>query len=65
VHRDFYQAQSFAVAEVLNHALTWTALTSQPPAAWHQATPARATAPAPLTPIAAALLDRARAILGV
>jgi hypothetical protein len=65
VRRDFYQARSFALAEVLNHALTWTPLASQPPAAWHQGTPARSAAAAPLTPIAAALLDRARAILGI
>jgi hypothetical protein len=63
VRRDFYQAQSFAVAEVLNAALTWTPLAGEPPATWHPWTPARSAAIAPLAPIADTLLDRARAIL--
>lgn len=44
VHRDFYAHQSWAAAEVLTPALTWTELTTAPASDWHPATPTTATA---------------------
>ena len=62
VHRDSYQGQSHATVEVLTPHLTWTELAERPPADWWpstEPTPSRAA----LAPVAAHLVERARAIL--
>ncbi|WP_018352021.1 hypothetical protein [Longispora albida] len=66
VHRDNRASQSHAIAEVLTPQLTWTDLCSDLPSGWFDASP-HYTAPADtaLDTIAAGLLRRAAAILGV
>lgn len=69
VHRDFYLHQSWAVADVLTPALTWTELATAPPADWHPGTHTpRITAHAAaardtLQPTAHHLTERAQRLL--
>lgn len=69
VHRDFYLHQSWAIAEVLTPALTWTELVTAPPADWHPGTHTpRITAHAAaardtLQPTADHLTERAQRLL--
>ncbi|MGY0234073.1 hypothetical protein [Longispora urticae] len=68
VYRDFYRAQSHAIAEVLTPVLTWTQLASREPSAWHDSLPSNMSSnlsDALLDDIAAQLLQRAATILGV
>ena len=63
IHRDSFQYQSSAVAEVLTPALTWTRVAEHPPSQWHAATPnSVGTLHAPLHGIAEQLLERALVI---
>ncbi|MBB5157443.1 hypothetical protein [Saccharopolyspora phatthalungensis] len=68
VHRDFYPHQSFALAQVLTHDMTWTDLTFEPPEQWWDTTPVprdkHLDTVAELAPIAEKLIDRALIIIG-
>lgn len=67
VHRDFYQDQSWAVADVLTPALTWTEIATAPANDWHPSTPPVRTAAtdglACLRPVADHLTERAHRLL--
>ena len=63
VHRDAYAFQSHAVVEVLTPDRAWTALAHTPHPEWYPATPLSSRTAAPLRPVAAQLLTRARRIL--
>lgn len=67
VHRDFYPHQSWAAADVLTPALTWTELATAPASDWHPTTPTVRTAAtdglACLRPIAGHLTQRAQRLL--
>jgi hypothetical protein len=68
IHRDAYDFQSHAIAEVLTPAMTWTQLAAEPPSVWHEATPSLYAAkakvrPEALHPLAERLLQRATTIL--
>lgn len=67
VHRDFYPQQSWAAAEILTPALTWTELATAPASDWHPATPKARTAATDgldcLRPIADHLTQRAQRLL--
>lgn len=67
VHRDFYPHQSWAAAEVLTPALTWTELATAPASDWHPTTRTVRTAATDgldcLRPIADHLTQRAQQLL--
>ncbi|WP_412538691.1 hypothetical protein R8Z50_22900 [Longispora sp. K20-0274] len=68
VYRDFYRIQSYAVAEVLTPAKTWTNVASSEPSHWHDTVPSHHSATLSdvvLDDIAEQLLRRAATILGV
>ena len=70
VARDFYQAQSFALAEVLTPTLAWTKVCEQPPEQFHDGIGAQGNAPsapteAQLLALAEELMRRACRILRV
>jgi hypothetical protein len=64
VNRDFYDFQSFAVADILSSAGEWTAIADTPVESWYPTTRLRPSdVKEVLGPIADALADRAIAIL--
>ena len=63
VRSDFYVPQSYAVAEVLTPARTWTQLATRSPETWHAKSSAILGA-STLREVAADLLDAATKILG-